>query len=189
LVGGKLLNTFTEVVEHVTAVLNSLGLEYMLVGSVAASIHGFVRDTHDLDVLIALRPDSVAPLEEALGDGFYLDEEAAQEAISRQDMFNIIHYTSGVKVDFWMLKNEEFATTQFDRRQSAVAWGLPTFVQSPEDTILSKLLWYRISPSERQLSDVKGILAVKKSDLDLKYLRGWAKRIGVDDLLAPLTGE
>lgn len=184
-----MLTTFSEVIEHVINKMNALNLKYMLVGSVAASIHGFVRDTHDLDVVIALAPESITPFEDALGEGFYFDPEMAQEAVNRHDMFNVIHYDSGVKVDFWMLKEEDFARLQFERRQPAVAGGIETFVESPEDTVISKLQWYRISPSERQLSDVKGILIVNKESLDYDYLREWARKQRVDDLLEPMIKE
>lgn len=53
-----------------------------------------------------------------------------------------------------------------------------------EDILLAKLQWYRMGGevSERQWSDVAGILAVAP-DLDAAYLRTWAARLGVEDLL------
>ena len=45
---------------------------------------------------------------------------------------------------------------------------------SPEDLILSKLLWYKLSESELQLRDIKSILKISK--VDLRYLRSWAKK-------------
>jgi hypothetical protein len=45
---------------------------------------------------------------------------------------------------------------------------------SPEDVLLHKLDWNRITPSERQLADAAGIAAVQAGQLDLDYLRQWA---------------
>ena len=51
--------------------------------------------------------------------------------------------------------------------------------------ILAKLCWFRTGEevSELQWRDVKGILATQGSRLDLDYLRSWAERVAVSDLL------
>ena len=183
------MTTFSQVVGDVTVILNAMSIKYMLVGSVAASIHGYIRDTHDLDIVIVLKQNDIPPLIKALGDEYYIDEDAAYRAIDQHDMFNIIHYESGVKIDFWILKEEEFSDIQFERRQQAIAFGIPIYVESPEDTILSKLLWYRITPSDRQLADVKGILAVKKNELDYYYLHSWSQKLNVVEILNKLIEE
>lgn len=176
----------SELLGVVIAALNSAGIDYMVVGSLAASAHGFERTTHDFDIVVVLPRETIPMLANILGEGFYFDEEGAIEAVERGDMFNIIHYDSGFKIDFWMLKNDEFSRTQFGRRMQAEVMGIPSYVESPEDTILSKLLWYKITPSERQLSDAKGVLILQKDSLDFGYLRDWAVKVGVADLLASI---
>ena len=56
---------------------------------------------------------------------------------------------------------------------------------SAEDTILSKLEWYRLGgeTSERQWRDVLGILKTRAADVDLEYLKRWARDLDVTDLL------
>ena len=56
---------------------------------------------------------------------------------------------------------------------------------SPEDIILSKLEWYRMGgeASDRQLRDILGVLKTKAGQLDLEYMRRWAKPLKVEDLL------
>lgn len=179
----------TEVFQKVLSELNAAGIDYMIVGSIAASAHGYMRDTHDLDLVVVMDTESVRHLAERLQDDFYFDLECAEQAISEADMFNVIHYGSSVKIDFWMLKPDEFARTQFSRRRSDQVWNIPTFVETPEDTILSKLLWNRISPSERQLTDVRNILKTSKAQLDYDYLRKWAIQQGVWDELNKLLEE
>ena len=58
-------------------------------------------------------------------------------------------------------------------------------VSSPEDVILSKLRWFRQGgeASEQQWNDVLGVIAVQKDKLDLHYLRDWAEKLGIADLL------
>lgn len=172
------------------SVLKESGIEYMIVGSFAATQHGHIRTTHDLDLVVMLAPEHVDKLVNALGDEFYLDRESAHEAIERRDMFNAIHFDSGAKVDFWVLdSDDECKCVQFSRRRCIDFGGVPACVESPEDTILSKLRWYRIQPSDRQLSDVRGILQIQAGRLDWDYLSTWAKRIGVEELLEQVKKE
>ena len=161
----------------------------MVVGSFAASVYGISRATHDLDIIIALTVEAIPELARAIGEGFYFDEEAAKSAVDRSDMFNILHLESGLKIDFWMLHDDDFSKTQFARRITANAWGIESYVASPEDTILSKLLWYKITPSDRQLGDVRAILTVQREHLDYDYLRRWSTELDLEDLLNSLIEE
>jgi hypothetical protein len=63
-------------------------------------------------------------------------------------------------------------------------------VATSEDILLAKLQWYRRGGevSERQWSDIAGILAVAL-ELDAAYLRTWAARLGVEDLLDKAVAE
>ncbi len=71
------------------------------------------------------------------------------------------------------------------------AAGRRIFVASAEDTILAKLEWFRSGGevSERQWSDVAGVLRTTAGRLDGAYLRKWAAAIGVLDLLERAEAE
>lgn len=62
---------------------------------------------------------------------------------------------------------------------------------SPEDLVLRKLEWYRAGgeTSERQWNDLRGICKAKGKQLDVGYLRQWAGRLKIDDLLERLLAE
>ncbi len=179
----------TDVLREVLVALCSTDAPYMIVGSVAASFHGFSRATHDIDVVVSILPDAVPALASALGDDFYFDEISARQAVERRDMFNVIHMESGIKVDFWILPDDEFSHSQFARRQAQDFEGMEAWVASAEDTILAKLLWYKETPSERQLGDIRAILAAQNGQLDWGYLDSWAERLGVKGLLHQLAKE
>ena len=172
-----------QAIKNVLGILDEAGIPYMIVGSYAASFHGLSRATHDLDLVVKLSADSVNMLLERLGDAFYWDTQAAERAVSQSDMFNAIDRASGLKVDFWILSNDDFANTQFERRRQVSFDGVQCWVASAEDTILSKLRWYKMSASERQLSDVRAIFAVGGDSLDARYIRQWAQRLGLLDVL------
>jgi hypothetical protein len=46
--------------------LNSNGVEYLLIGGYAVSIHGYVRATHDLDIWVRVSPENAARIDLAL---------------------------------------------------------------------------------------------------------------------------
>ena len=56
---------------------------------------------------------------------------------------------------------------------------------SPEDTILSKLEWYRLGGevSDSQWRDILGVLKTRAGELDLDYMQKWAIELKVTDLL------
>lgn len=72
---------------------------------------------------------------------------------------------------------------KFERRLAKDAEGQQVWVTSPEDLILSKLVWTKQTPSELQLRDVRSLLAVQTS-LDWPYINRWAARLTVTALLA-----
>ncbi len=92
------------------------------------------------------------------------------------------------KVDVFARKRRPFDQAQFERRTAQVVAIAPertAYVASPEDTVLTKLEWYRMGGdvSERQWRDALGVLKVQGERLDLAYLRRWATALEVADLL------
>src|SRR6266851_4392667 len=55
-------------------------ISYVLVGSLASSMHGMYRSTADIDILADVKPEQVRPLLEALQESFYVDEHAMRAA-------------------------------------------------------------------------------------------------------------
>jgi hypothetical protein len=62
------------VLSEVASTLERQGIIYVLVGSLASSIHGMYRSTADIDILADVKPRHVRPLRNALHDTFYIDE-------------------------------------------------------------------------------------------------------------------
>ena len=92
-----------------------------------------------------------------------------------------------MKVDIFVLKRQPFAFEQMARREKLTAGAnvTPIFVATAEDTVLSKLSWYRLGGevSDRQWNDILGILKLQSDRLDRSYMAEWAKQIEVADLL------
>ncbi|MCP4203952.1 MAG: nucleotidyltransferase family protein [bacterium] len=173
---------------EVIELLDRLGIPYHLGGSYASSVHGIPRQTQDIDLVVDLDTASVRELLSELPEGYYRDLESALDAMGNRKSFNLIHLASGVKIDVFVRGEEPFDREEF-RRSRKVSLGSGSDrsvrVKSAEDTILRKLDWFRRGEetSDRQWSDVLGILESQESALDFGYLERWATELGVADLL------
>lgn len=173
---------------EVASVLDNLKIKYLIVGSVASSLQGFPRATNDADVVVAISSQHIPALFDALKSSFYIDELAMRRAVQTRRSFNAIHFEALFKFDFYVAGNDPFFDAQLSRRQLITLRPETTqevFISSPEDTILAKLSWYRKGEetSDRQWSDVVGVIKVQKTQLDLSYLHDWAEKLAVADLL------
>lgn len=66
---------------QVISVLEDLAFPYNVGGSFASSVHGFPRQTRDLDLAVDLAASAVPSLVSRLEDDFYLDAERIRQAI------------------------------------------------------------------------------------------------------------
>jgi hypothetical protein len=181
-------NEPVEVTLKVTAVFEKLGVPYLIGGSLASTLYGMVRTTQDSDIVAEMRREHLQPFVSTLQDEFYVDEEMIADAIGHNSSFNIIHRETMFKVDVFIPRPRPFLQSQLARAQRQVfAFETEASAKfaSPEDTILSKLEWYRMGGevSERQWRDILGVLKTRACELDLAYLQKWANELKVDDLL------
>jgi hypothetical protein len=159
---------------HVTGLLESAGIPYMVAGSFASTFYSSPRTTADMDIVIDPGADALDRLLAGLDPArFYVDADTARDALRRRGMFNAIDMESGWKIDFVIRKARPFSIEEMSRRRRAHLFGADVFVASPEDVIVSKLEWATLGGSARQLRDVAEVLAAQQGVLDLAYIEGW----------------
>jgi len=161
--------------------LNTLALPYYLTGSMASNYWGIPRTTHDIDFVVALATANVNGIVAAFADAFHIDEKAVRAAFAPPHQFNAIDTRSSLKVDFWLAQRTPFEDSMFERRIHTTLFGVEAWLASPEDVMLHKLCWNKITPSERQFSDAAGIVAVQGEHLDRTYLLSWSDSLGIAD--------
>jgi len=180
------MNEPRDFLERLVALLDKVGIPYMVAGSLGSSLHGRPRATNDVDLVIDPTESQLQQFLDKLGSDYYVSKEAAQAALRARSAFNVIDIKTGWKADLRVRAASAFSTAEFERRQKAAVLGMEVWVLSPEDAILSKLEWAKESASEQQLRDVLGVLQVQGKKLDEQYLWKWAKSLGVQDTLAKL---
>jgi hypothetical protein len=169
------------VFERITAALDQASIAYMLSGSFASAHYGAPRSTQDIDLVIEATPAQLRAFIDSLSsNGYYADLDAALEAHKRQSMFNVIDLATGWKIDLIIRKSRAYSREEFGRRQRVSLNGVPLFVASAEDAIISKLEWARLAQSRRQIEDVAAVLRVRWDVLDHSYLEKWIAELGME---------
>lgn len=172
-----------ELLLHLVQVLEDLEIPYAVAGSVAAIAYGEPRATRDIDVVVDLTAADLGRLKDRFPEGeFYLDEDAAREAVSRRGQFNIIHPSSGFRLDLFV------AGDRIEHRQVARARELPAIGERtarfspPEELILKKLQYYAAGASDRHLRDIGAMLQVSGDIIDRSLVEREAEALGLGEL-------
>lgn len=182
------MNDPIAVILEIARILERLKITYLVGGSVASSLQGFPRITNDADIVATISEKQLADLFDALKNSFYVDQLNMRVAVQRNRSFNILHYESLFKIDFYIAGSDPFVHEELNRRQLMnlhPETQQQVYFSTPEDTILAKLSWFRKGgeTSDRQWSDVIGVIKVQGEELDFSYLKKWADHLAVDDLL------
>ena len=171
-----------EFLRRISAALELNRIPYMVTGSVASSIHGIPRSTNDLDVVIAPTRDQLFALVQMFKRlGFAVRWEEAESALRNHDQFNVIDFPNSWKVDLIVKKARPFSETEFNRRESIEIGELSFIIAKPEDVLIAKLEWVKISPSDRQMQDAAGILTVQQESRDLAYIESWVEILNLQE--------
>lgn len=166
------------------AVLDKQHIDYMVTGSIVSSLQGEPRATHDVDIVVQIQPSSIPVLiDEFKPPRYSLSENGIREAIQHQSMFNLLDTSEGDKIDFWILTGDPFDRSRFERKYEVNVFGYTMIVSSPEDTILAKLRWAKLSGgSEKQFIDSLRVYEVQHGNLDFTYLETWVDKLQVQEL-------
>jgi hypothetical protein len=179
-----------DILLRVLDALDKLGIPYMITGSFASNYWGRPRTTHDADLVVEMPPDKAIALAHELGDEFYAPDFALQEAAEGRGHANLIHLQQAFKVDLWTLADTDYDRERFRRRVRGSMFERAVWVTTAEDTILSKLLWFKTSPVlERQLRDALEVYEIQEPYLEQAYLEHWAGTLGVADLLSRIRED
>jgi len=179
-----------QIVSQIAQVLESNNIPYAIVGGYSAIYWGRPRFTQDADIIADLKGDQIDLIVDALQKDFVISPKAIQDAVRHRSEFNLIHQSEVFKTDIWVAANTPYDLEVLRRRKRGMLVQVPVYFQSPEDTILSKLRWCKLSNfSERQFADALGVYEIQEPSLDQTYLDHWAKVLDVSDLLQEIRQQ
>ncbi len=169
----------SELLERLVIVAERLRIPYLTVGSMATISFGDPRLTNDVDVVIDLRQNQIEQFCASFpAPEFYLSKSAVESAVIRKRQFNIIHPSSGLKIDCILPTGTAFDVSQLKRgvRQTILENRTAIF-SSPEDVIIKKMEYFREGGSEKHLRDITGVLKLQGDKIDRAYILSWAERL------------
>jgi hypothetical protein len=183
------------VVAKLARVFDELGIRYVVGGSLASSLYGTPRATLDVDLVAEISRTQADAVGRALGTEFHVDPALIREAVEQHSSFNALYLATMFKADIFVAggdpwSREELARGRLERFETSEGTASIRFA-SPEDTVLHKLVWYKLGNevSDRQWRDVVGMLKIQGDALDQTYLDCWAPSLGVADVLARARQE
>jgi len=169
-----------ETLIKIAKILDGLKIPYYISGGYAVSIYGRPRFTADLDMIIKMSLSQSGDFTKRMVVLFptgYVDKDQIDNALKSFGEFNIIDPETGLKIDFFIPKQDEFEKSCFERSKTEDV-GYKVKFNSPENLIISKLLWYQNSGSTRHLEDVESVLS--NSNINKKYLHSWVEKLGLE---------
>ncbi len=173
-----------ELLKHTAEIFKRLNIPYFVTGSMASIYYGEPRLTIDIDIVVDINREHISGLLKAFSqDEFYLSEEAIQEAVKRRKQFNIIHSSSGLKIDVIVRKDNAFDDSRFNRlKKILTAENVEANFSSPEDVIIMKMKFYQEGSSEKHLRDITSMLKISSENIDKKYIESWVDKLKLNDI-------
>jgi hypothetical protein len=174
--------TFEQVAILSVEYLEKEKIPYMMTGALVVNYHGKPRMTHDIDFVVNITNKEIQKITELFNKDFFISEGSIRSALAENSMFNIIHKETGSKIDFWILKDDEYNKTAFARRKSYPYQEKEISLATPEDTIISKLEWYKMSDVEKHYFDAVNIYCIQGNNLDKNYITDWCQKKSLTEL-------
>lgn len=169
----------------IVKLLTKYKISYLLSGSFAVSYYGYPRSTHDIDFVIEAKQKdlpNLIDLVSELGKSYLVDVNQITKAVETSSQFNIYHVGTGIKIDFWPIRDNSFEKNKFKKAKELIIDRQKIKVITAEDLILTKLLWSKKVISERHLRDCTGILKIQGDKLEMSYLLKWVNRLKLKSL-------
>ncbi len=170
------MNIFAQALKKITDILNEEDIDYMLVGGFAVSYHNRARTTNDIDIVLQVHPRNVSQIV-AYFPEWKAFEESFEDSVRQGQLFNITDFETGIRYDFITYQDSDYNWIAFERREEVEYFGIKCFICTKEDLIISKLSWYNISKSERQLEDIKFLLL--DQELNKSYIESWVNHLKI----------
>ncbi len=179
---------FAHFVRLVLDALDAVHLKYLVGGAVAVWAWGEIRTTRDLDLVIELPVEAIADLSRELAQrDMLVPADIILDILltSRSDLaIDAIHMYSGYKAELFLLRPGDAYRAQALERRLLVDLGPPIgeiWVHSPEDLILYKLRYFRISHQPKHVRDIASIMLTLGKELELDYITSWSERLNLTE--------
>lgn len=164
--------------------LEKLEIPYLITGSIASMAYGEPRFTNDIDIVADIRPNQIDAVKNCFPESdFYLEVESMHNAVAFRKQFNIIHPSSGLKIDVIIPCQDDFDKSRFGRiKKLNISETKSANFAAPEDVIIKKMEYYLQGRSDKHLRDIASMLKISNSMIDQLYVKSWAEKLGLAEI-------
>lgn len=182
--------TQAELLRITASFLEENKIPYMITGAWSTIYYGRPRASHDIDFVVELHIDDlnrIVSVFDKLPEEFLVQVDSILEAVENKSMFQVLHLPTMLKFDFWLLTDEEFDKSRFQRRKKVKVLDQIMEMASAEDTIIQKLRWYKEGKIEKHLVDAAFVYQIQNEKLDKKYMETWVEKLELDKYYKKLS--
>lgn len=176
---------FESFVRRTVQALNKTGLEHVIVDGLAAIIYGRIKATIDVDAVINIQPsnrDAVGRLISAFrNNGLEVFEHEIISSLKDKRRFSVFDTKSPFRVDVKGVYTS-LESKALENRRKAKLLDLDVWVASPEDTVITKLVY----GAPQDIEDAISVIINVKDKLNFEYLNQQAKQEKVHKQLKEL---
>ncbi len=169
--------------------LESAGVGYMLVGSMATNFYGVPRATEDADFVIQLGPTSFSEVIARLGPNLQVDRQGSFETITMTRRHVVRVASCSFTIELFYLSDDEHDQERFRRRRQVALFARQVSLPTAEDMIITKLRWAIARAGLKDRDDARDVIAIQTDRLDWDYIYAWADRHGTRALLDEIRRE
>jgi hypothetical protein len=176
--------------------LETAGVNYMVVGSLSSNYYGIPRATEDADFVVQIGSREIAAIAAKLGPEFVFDPQLSFETVTATRRHICQVPGSSFKIEFFILSDDPHDQLRFQRKRRISILDHQTWLPTVEDVIIMKLRWVGHGPRNKDIDDVRNVIAVQGDRIDWDYVHSWCDRHGtrqhLDDIrnsLAPPQRE
>jgi predicted nucleotidyltransferase len=183
------MTELSDAIRNIAGLLESMGTSYAIMGGIAVRAYGIPRATYDVDFTAALDPITLAKFfSGASALGYSVPDPYLQgwlDEVGGMRLVKVRLYLGGrgIDVDIFLAETP-FQQEILRRRRRVQLNGLESWLVSPEDLILLKLLANR----PRDIADVGDVIFMQ-GQLDLSYIQHWASQLNLTDRLSAVLSE
>jgi hypothetical protein len=174
--------TSEEVIVAVIDALWAVDVPFMVVGSMATNFYGIPRSTRDADFVIQI-PPPFAALTERLGANLRMAAQGSFEGVTGTVRHRIEAKGTQFTVELFELSDDAHDVARFARRRRVRLFGRDVFVATAEDTVVTKLRWAMQPGREKDVDDVRSVIAIQGDSMDWAYVQQWCDQHGTSALL------
>lgn len=178
-----------EILPHLLDCLNEAEISYVIVGSFATNVYAIMRSTQDADIVIDAQPGQLTKLIEALGKDYQRDPQSRFETVTGTSKTVVTERTTGFIIEIFGLSDDPHDQARFARRRMIEIQGRSTWILTAEDVLVTKLNWLLRANRQKDLQDIRNVIAVQGDAINWPYVERWCDQHGSLELLNKIRAD